>query len=72
MAADIHQDATLAWIEAGERGMGEPAETIPATTARANHEALADGEAARTPAELAARMGRTDPQAGIEREAEAG
>jgi hypothetical protein len=72
MAADLHQDATLAWIEAGDRGLREPAETISAMAARAYHEALADRETACTPAELAPRMGRTDPQADIEWEAEAG
>ena len=44
MAADIHQDATLAWIEAEDRGLREPAETIPAIAAQAYHEALAQPE----------------------------
>jgi hypothetical protein len=44
MAADIHQDATLAWIEAGERGLREPTETIPAMTARTYRQALAEPE----------------------------
>src|SRR5438552_3115202 len=53
MAADLHQDATLARIEAEDRGLREPAQTIPAMAAQAKHEALADGEAAHTHAELA-------------------
>ena len=44
MAADLHQDATLAWIEAGERGLREPTETIPAMAARAHRQALAEPE----------------------------
>src|SRR5947208_2680227 len=44
MAADIHQDATLAWIEAEDRGLREPAETIPATTARADRQAMREPE----------------------------
>jgi hypothetical protein len=44
MAADIHQDATLASIEAGERGLREPTETIPAMMARADRQALPEPE----------------------------
>ncbi|HEV8279588.1 MAG TPA: hypothetical protein VGQ26_28385 [Streptosporangiaceae bacterium] len=44
MAADIHQDATLAWTEAAERGLREPTETIPAMTARTYRQALAEPE----------------------------
>jgi hypothetical protein len=44
MAADIHQDATLAWIEAGDRGLREPTETIPAMAARAYRQALPEPE----------------------------
>jgi hypothetical protein len=44
MAADIHKDATLAWIEAGDRGLREPAETIPAMTARADRQTLPEPE----------------------------
>ena len=73
MAADIHKDAALAWIEAGDRGLREPAETIPAMTARAHRQPIAEAEheAARTPAEYAARIGRPDPQADLEWQAEA-
>jgi hypothetical protein len=44
MAADIHRDAALAWIEAGDRGLREPAETIPAMAAPAYREVLAENE----------------------------
>jgi hypothetical protein len=44
MAADLHQDATLAWIEAADRRLREPAETILAMTARAHRQAIAEAE----------------------------
>ena len=44
MAADLHKDATLAWIEAGDRGLREPTETIPAMTAQAHRPAIAEAE----------------------------
>jgi hypothetical protein len=44
MAADIHQDATLAWIEAGDRGLREPTEPISAMTAPTYRQAQAEPE----------------------------
>ena len=42
MAADIHQDATLARIEAEDHGLREPTETIPVMTAWTYRQALAE------------------------------
>jgi hypothetical protein len=44
MAADLHQDATLAWIEAGDRGLREPTEPISAMTAPTYRQAQAEPE----------------------------